>query len=110
MPRRSHASEVDWESALGADRVVTLEVSGLATPIDWLALREEIARRIRPAGGRPTDRTWTLERQVPFREETWRALQELSSEIRTHGESASPAQLAALLVERGIAALKKSRR
>jgi len=73
--------------------------------VDWLALRQEVLTRIRSSGGRPTDRTWTIERQVPFRQETWNALQDIANEMHEGGASANPAQLAALYVEQGIKAL-----
>lgn len=97
---------IDWKSALGASRAIDVQTAQLQTPVDLLALCEEISTRIRSTGGRPTDPTWTVERQVPFREETWSALQEMSQELKGLNASASPAQLAALFVEQGIRALK----
>lgn len=96
---------VDWEEALGASRKVPVKTRRVTSPLDVLALREEIGERIRSTGGRPTDPEWTIQRQVPFRPETWQQLQQMADDLRATGASASPAQLAALFIERAVKAI-----
>ncbi len=99
--------DMDWKKALGASRTVSVRNAKGRSPVDLLALCEEISTRIRSTGGRPTDPAWTVERQVPFREETWKALKKLAAQLRIVNAKVSPAQLAALLIERAVAALQE---
>jgi hypothetical protein len=94
-------------AVLRADRVVELEREAWG-PLDMLILSEEVERRIRPGRGRPTDPSWDVQRLVRFKGETWQALDEISRDLRAQGTSISPGQLAAILIERGVEALKKS--
>lgn len=83
--------------AVQAERVVAAK-----GPLDVIALREELSRRLRSSGGRPTDPSWTLARQVPFKDATWERLRSIADEIGQAGPRAGPAQVAALLVERSL--------
>jgi DNA-binding transcriptional MerR regulator len=73
-----------------------------------LALREEFERRLRSTGGRPSDPSWTLTRQVPFKEESWRRLQELAEAVGEGGRRVFPAQLAAVLIENELRGLEQA--
>lgn len=88
--------------ALGAQR--SLPVNGLPSqgPLDLLNLRAELGRRLRSSGGRPTDPEWTLRRVIPFKEKGWRDLERLAARCSHEGQTVSPSQLAALLIERGL--------
>lgn len=88
--------------ALGASRVIDLEQKSLRGPLDLLALREEFKQRLRSTGGRPTDPSWTVSRQVPFKEDSWVRLQDLASEVGVAGRRVGPAQVAALLIENSL--------
>lgn len=78
---------------------------GFEAPIvDGLA--GEVAERLRSSGGRPTDPTWSLARQVPFSSETWASLQRLSEEVSGRGRKVGPGQMAAILVEGGLSDLQ----
>lgn len=48
--RNTANSGIDWGKALGAARGVPLSNLTITTPIDVLALREEVLTRIRSAG------------------------------------------------------------
>lgn len=96
---------IDLGEALGASRSIPVMTSQLMTPLDVLALREEVAQRIHSTGGRPTDPEWTIQRQVPFRPETWKTLQQMAVDLQASGASASPAQLAALFIEHAVRAI-----
>lgn len=71
-----------------------------------LALVEEVRARFRAprSGGRATDPRWTERRLVPFAPETLAQLAGQAAELsRRSGTETSPLQLAALLVEHGLA-------
>jgi DNA-binding transcriptional MerR regulator len=88
--------------ALGASRVVDVDTKQVRGPLDLLALRDEFSRRLRSTGGRPTDPEWTVTRQVPFKEDSWKRLQGLASDVGATGRRVGPAQVAALLIENSL--------
>ncbi|NJL27288.1 MAG: hypothetical protein HC897_05035 [Thermoanaerobaculia bacterium] len=92
--------------ALGADRSIPLAGLPSQGPLDLLQLRAELGRRLRSSGGRPTDPAWSVRRLIPFKEDLWRELEQLAARCRLGGQSVSPSQLAALLIERGLRDLK----
>lgn len=93
-------------AALGASR--TLEVAGDAQgPLGLVQLRADVENRLRSTGGRPTDPDWTIRRVVPFKADGWAELEEIAARLTARGRSVSPAQLAALLIERGLADLEE---
>ena len=93
-------------SALGASRRIPLSTDAQG-PLGLVQLRSELAARLQSDGGRPTDPAWTVRRVVPFRPAGWAELQEFAARITAQGRSVSPAQLAALLIERGLAQLEE---
>jgi hypothetical protein len=101
-----HDDKVRIAGALGADRWVDVG-RPLGGPLDLLGLRSHVEARLRSSGGRPTDPTWTITRQVPFRADTWERLQELAAEIGDAGRKVAPAQLAAMLVEAGLEDIRR---
>jgi hypothetical protein len=94
---------------LGASRVVEVGQKRVAGPLDMLALRQEFDERLRSTGGRPTDPSWKLSRQVPFKEESWSRLQNIAGEVGASGRRVGPAQVAALLVESSLEELDDAR-
>lgn len=93
--------------ALGAARIVDLQRPSSQGPLDLLELRAEVHRRLRSTGGRPTDPDWGMRRLVPFRREGWQELERLAADCGRQGQSVSPSQLAALLIEWGLEGLRK---
>ena len=110
MSSAAAASEKRIRRALGAERVIPLEGLPSQGPLDLLQLRAELERRLHSSGGRPTDPDWVLRRVVPFKREGWAELERLAAICRHHGQRVSPSQLAALLIEHGLEALKRSQR
>lgn len=108
MKSQKLSSPEEIATALGANRVVSLERLPSQGPLDLLELRAEVQRRLRSTGGRPTDPDWNVRRLVPFRKEGWQELERLARACEEKGQSVSPSQLAALLIERGLESLKKS--
>ena len=101
MSTRSDMQE-SLTRALGASRVVPVDTSQPQGPLGLLALGEEIRSRLRSAGGRPTDPSWTARRCVPFKPDIWHRLSELARQMSTKDRKVTPAQVAAILVERGL--------
>ncbi len=97
------------QRALGSSRVVPLDHLPSQGPLDLLELRREVQARLRSSGGRPTDPSWVLTRTVRFKPEHWRELEELASTMSVYGKKVSPAQMAAILIERGLKAIRADR-
>jgi hypothetical protein len=89
--------------ALGASHTIELPPRPAQGPLGLLQLRAEVACRLQSSGGRPTDPDWSLRRVVPFKPAKWAELVDLAGRLSQHGRTVSPAQLAALLIEQGLA-------
>lgn len=94
---------------LGAARVVEVGQRKIGGPLDMLSLRQDFNDRLRSSGGRPTDPSWKVSRQVPFKEESWSRLREIANEVGASGRRVGPAQVAALLVENSLEELEDAR-
>lgn len=107
MAKREGKTSEGIAAALGASRTFHVTGGTLSQgPLGLAQLRAEVSERLRSSGGRPTDPDWTVRRVVPFREAGWAELQEFAARLTAQGRSVSPAQLAALLIERGLAQLE----
>ena len=107
MSKATKSEDVDRvATALGASRRAPLSGRSAQGPLGLLGLRAEVEQRIRSSGGRPTDPMWTVRRVVPFRRDGWTELESFAARLTASGRSVSPAQLAAILIERGLAALE----
>lgn len=102
----SESAGAEIANALGASRRLRVSTDAQG-PLGLVQLRSELALRLQSEGGRPTDPAWTVRRIVPFRESGWAELQEFAARLTAQGRSVSPAQLAALLIERGLAQLEE---
>lgn len=91
----------DLANQLGGDKVIPLRNSKSKGPLELLQLREDL-ERLTSSGGRPTSPEWEIKRLVPFTEDNWEKLKELTKKLQKEGYSGSPSQLAALLIERGL--------
>lgn len=92
-------------NALGSSRIVPVSEGPSRGPLDLFHLRTEVERRLKSSGGRPTDPDWTMTRVVRFQPSRWEELEQLAAMLSHEGHSVSPSQLAAMLVERGLAEL-----
>ena len=94
-------------NALGASQHIPLVRRGAQGPLGLLQLRTELSQRLRSGGGRPTDPDWTIRRIVPFKPAGWAELERFAERLTAVGRTVSPAQLAAFLIERGLAELEE---
>lgn len=95
------------QKALGASRVVPVKAPSQG-PLDLLELKADLGRRLKSAGGRPSDPEWSIRRLVPFKEDKWNELEGFARQWSEDGQKVSPSQLAAVLIEEGLARLKAS--
>jgi DNA-binding transcriptional MerR regulator len=87
---------------LGASQVEKLPGRPTKSPLGLLRLQKDIENRLKSSGGRPTDPSWTVTRQVPFKAETWEELKSAAEKLGNRGRRVGPAQIAAILVERSL--------
>lgn len=106
MARQTNEERI--RQALGAQRVVPVNGPSQG-PLDLLQLRAELGRRLRSSGGRPSDPEWTVRRLIPFKQEEWQELERLAVQCGHEGQRLSPNQLAAVLIERGLEELRKTK-
>lgn len=94
-------------AALGASHTFTIsrEPQG---PFGVEALRDEIQTRLVSRGGRPAAPGPSVRRLVPIKKDVWRNLKHQAEMLSREGRRVSPAQLAALLVEKSVSAMKKA--
>lgn len=87
--------------ALGASRTVDLLDAPSGGPLDLLHLRALVAE----LRGTPT-----VSCQVSVSQASWLELVSLADELKREGQEVSPTELARLLLERGVDALRQSRK
>jgi len=99
-------SPEEMRKALGANQPVRVRTQPHG-PFGVLQLKAELAERLHTAGGagRPSDPSWTIRRLIGFRPDTWRALTEIAARLSTPRRKVSPGQVAASLIEDGVARL-----
>lgn len=102
----SAARERRITEALGASVVIPLGRRSLG-PLGLLAISPMLTGRLVSSGGRPTDPSWTVRRLVPFSSETWNRLTAEASRLSTSTRRMTPAQLAAILIERHLSTEQK---
>lgn len=97
----------DFAAALGASRSFSVLNKPHGT-FGVAALLHEIQSRLVSRGGRPSDPGPTIRRLVPIRRQVWRNLKAQADLLSAHGKRVSPAQLAAMLVEKSVSELKNA--
>ena len=60
--------------------------------------------RLVSRGGRPSDPNWEIKRLVPFTRANWNMLTNLSRSLGNSERKIGPAQLSAMIIEKGLAA------
>ena len=105
--RRLHHQ--DFGAALGASHSFGVK-STPHGPFGVAALLDEIRNRLVSNGGRPSDSSPTIRRLVPIKKKIWRTLKAQAANLSSYGKRVSPAQLAAILVEKSISELESQER
>jgi hypothetical protein len=98
------ATRSDFGAALGASHRFTV-ANRPRGPFGVAALLDEIQNRLVSRGGRPSDPGPTIRRLVPLKKQVWSSLKAQAAYLSSHGKRVSPAQLAAMLVEKSISEL-----
>ncbi len=86
---------------------IVVELGKLVSgPLDLLHLKGQVDQRRLSQGEPPAASEPPIEHLIPFKSETWEALNQLAEQLRAQGACATPAQVAALLVESSLAQLR----
>lgn len=88
--------------ALGSTRVVPLGGAQSGGPLDLLRLRRQVADL--------RSETPTVECHLKIAEQVWLELESLAAELRSEGQDVSATILARVVLERGVDALRDSRK
>jgi len=72
-------------------------------PLDLLRLKEQLDSWRRGQARHQDTADVTIEHRIPFKPETWEALSHLAGQLETQGARVTPEQVAAWLVESGLA-------
>ncbi len=105
--KEQRTAHQDFGAALRASRSFAVE-SKPHGPFGVATLLDEIQNRLVSRGGRPSDPGPTIRRLVPLRKQVWRTLKAQAAALSSHGRRVSPAQLAAMLVEKSVSELETS--
>ncbi len=105
--KEQRTAHQDFGAALGASRSFAVD-SKPHGPFGVATLLDEIQNRLVSRGGRPSDPSPTIRRLVPLRKQVWRTLKAQAAALSSHGRRVSPAQLAAMLVEKSVSELETS--
>jgi hypothetical protein len=81
---------------LGARASLTL--SEVLAPLNLLAVRQELHRRLRSSGGRPALSGATRRAKIPLSDQDWLKLEEMAAAISSPGFAPSPGQVAGALL------------
>lgn len=104
--KETEAERVErYRKALGASVVIPLGNPG--GPMGLLGLSTFFLNRLVSRGGRPSDPSWTVRRLVPFSAKTWSRLAAEARRLSTPSRRLTPAQLAAILIERHLGGEQK---
>ncbi|MEK7269911.1 MAG: hypothetical protein AAB215_03110 [Planctomycetota bacterium] len=106
MSENQNLTPEEIRKALGAESVVPLPGLPSGGPLDLLALRRMVQKRLQSSGGRRTDPSWSLTRPIRFSAERWTQLERFADALSEPRRKVSPGQLGAILVEKGILALE----
>jgi len=104
-PKAHAKQDSNFGAALGASRSFAV-ANRPHGPFGVAALRDEIQSRLVSRGGRPCDPGPTIRRLVPIKKQVWRSLKAEAAILSGHGKRVSPAQLAAILVEKSVSQMR----
>jgi hypothetical protein len=68
----------------------------------WKSWFDARRGRLRSSGGRPTEPSWSIKRQIPFAPEVWDMLGDLARLNSKEGHTVGPGQLAGFILEEAV--------
>ena len=86
-------------AALGAERVEGIPLPK-QSPVAFLALRQEVLRRLRSTGGRPKLAGTTRRQKIPLQDSDWERLGQIAESLRGQDIKATPGQVASTILHR----------
>ena len=87
--------------ALGAEQA-SARATIRGSPLTFVALRQELFRRLVSTGGRPGLEGAERRQKIPLADEDWQALEELAEGLSDGGLRPTPGQVASVLLRRAI--------
>jgi|SRR5712691_2806118 len=78
----------------------------ISGPLDLLQLKDRLARWRLSQNGHSRTSEPTVEHMIQFKPETWQALSRLADDLEERGASVTPAEVATLLIESGLAQIQ----
>ena len=71
-------------------------------PLGMKFLATKVGERLKGGRGRPTDKSWTMVRKIPMKQETWNTLNEIAEHLEERSFHIAAGQVAAYVLERGV--------
>ena len=93
--------------AMGAEMVAEGTQNLRGAPPSLVALRQELARRLRSTGGRPSLEGTSRRQKIPLSDEDWSLLEELAQKTSTEALSATPGQIASVLLHQALNSINR---
>ena len=93
--------------ALGAEECQNEETKIKGSPLQLIALRQELYSRLRSTGGRRSLKGVSRRQKIPLSEEDWEKLQKLAEQNQSEKITPSPAQVASVLLHQALEELEK---
>lgn len=98
-PSAKRVSQAEFARALGAEPVGK---TGPRSPISMAGIYRELSERLRSSGGRPALEGADRRQKIPITEADWEALERLSETLSAGGTTASPGQVASVLLHQAV--------
>ncbi len=71
-------------------------------PLGMKFLATKVGERLKGVRGRPTDKTWTIVRKIPMKQESWDALNQISERLKEQSLHIAAGQVGAYALEWGV--------
>jgi hypothetical protein len=93
--------------ALGAEEIPAAKRAPGGSPVSVFAVRQELFQRLRSTGGRPSLEGAGERKKIPLVEGDWEQLEKVARAVKMEGMQPTPAQVASILIHRGLQELNK---
>lgn len=105
MAKRIYSPK-EIETITGASRHEDIKIPFYYAPPFLDLLKEELLRKLKSSGGRPTIPGWDVVRKIRFSDESWKKLEKVSSEWGKTGQTVSPGQVASVILQACLSSSK----